>query len=323
MAEPAPTIEPVQAPTPAPAPGPTVETPTTSLLYGDETPAPAEPVSEEKPEEPAKPEGGDETEEHTISTVAELIEQSQFDPEWFNSLKLEAKVNGKTTPVTISDLLKSYQIGEAAESRLEEAKTHAKALTGEVAQQKEVLTSQLSSVASLMKEAEALLDKDEAGVNWADLREKDPGEHAAKKLEIKERREHIQSLKEKGAQAWRESVQANQQKSQDDFKQKVAAEKTALFEAIPEWKDPEKAKVEVPKMTDHLVSKYGFTKEEVSGTIDHRLLAIGRDSMLYHELQSKNETAKKKIVKIPKVLRPGPSTPPKPKESSILTDLYG
>src|SRR5690606_8155953 len=101
-----------------------------------EKPAPAE---EEAPEaeteeaaagegetgkEQEKPEG--ETEAITSSSLQELIEANEWDPEWVNALKVSVKVDGKPGEATVKDLVDSYQMRQAAEHRLEEAKAKAK-----------------------------------------------------------------------------------------------------------------------------------------------------------------------------------------------------
>ena len=49
----------------------------------------------------------------------------------------------------------------------------------------------------------------------------------------------------------------------------------------------------------------GFTNEEISQAGDHRLILLARDAMLYRNQSETVETTRKKIAKIPKVVKPG------------------
>jgi hypothetical protein len=235
-------------------------------------------------------------------------------------------VDRETTQVPISDLIKSYQIGEAATKRLEDAKVKAAEITRDVATKQETLHASLSSAAKLIKQAEDVLEADVQKTDWDKLRAEDPAEYAARKEDLKDRRAAIKALKDEGAKAWRDAVASQQDGARANLEERIAAEKEALLKAIPEWSKPETAKADVAKLTSHLIDNEGFTKDEIAGTTDHRLLVIARKAMLYDALQGKTDAAKKKVAKIPKTLKPNTraSAPAGgAKERTLLQDLYG
>jgi hypothetical protein len=321
------------APAPAPAPEPAAHEPSAREdLYSEtEEPEPspepqpgAEPgAAAPKPEEPA--------DENTISTVDELLEHYQLDPEAFNGLKVNVKVDRQTTAVPISELIKSYQIGEAATKRLEDAKTKAASIISDVTTKQEQLHAELSSAATLIGEAEAMFEADSKAIDWNKLRREDPAEYAAQKRDFDDRAARIKDLKAKGAKAWRDAVASQRTEAETQTAARIAAEKDNLLAAIPDWKDQEKAKVEVGKLTSYLTGlpeTLAFSPDEIRATTDHRLLVLARKAMLYDASQNKTSAALKRVAKVPKTIKPAAGrtaapAAPASKSAGILKDLYG
>lgn len=245
-----------------------------------------------------------EVEEVPISSINELIETSEYDPEWFNSLKVPVKVDGKEDEATLTDLVNSYQIQQAAEHRLEEAKNKAKSITQEMAEKSEALNVQFSTVAELINNAEELLESDFKNVNWQDLRSRDPAEYAAKKRDFDDRRANIERIKNGAGEQYQQHLNQQNSEMQAQYQTYLQQERAKLEEALPEWKDPEKASVEKSKIADYLY-KQGFSKDDVQAASDHRLIVMARKAMLYDATSSKAEVALKKVAKIPKVTKPG------------------
>lgn len=278
----------------------------------------AKSTSDSKKDEDGEAEG------ETISSVTELIESQQWDPEWFRSLKVPVKVDGQEAEATIKDLVDGYQMREAAEKRLEEAKSKAKTLNQEIAEKSKALEGQFATAATLIERAEKLLDDDVGQINWAKLREEDPAEYAAKKAEIRERRERIDRIKREAAEAYQQALNQRQAEFQTSLRQKLAEEQKALLEKLPEWRDPEKRKGEQAKLARYLIDQ-GFSEQDVMGASDHRLIVLAYKAMLRDEGQGRVEAAKKKVAKVPKVLKPGPQKQgrDKPAPTDPAEILYG
>src|SRR5690606_11962631 len=85
------------------------------------------PSAEDEPPPEAEP-GANEQE---ITSFSELLEHYQLDPDWAQNLKVQVKVNRKEMEVPFADLVKSYQIRQATEAELKEAKEKSKAITEE------------------------------------------------------------------------------------------------------------------------------------------------------------------------------------------------
>lgn len=228
----------------------------------------------------------------------------EVDPEWLNSLAVPVKINGVESKATLADLTKSYQITQAAEQRLEEAKAKAKAETQKIAEKHEQLKTHFTIVAGLVEQGEKLITRDFAGVNWEQLRQQDPAEFAAKKAEYNERLNDLARLKQGAINSYQSSQAQIQQESEERRQEYLQQEQELLMQKLPEWKEPEKASTEKSAIAKYLVDS-GFSKEDVAAAYDHRMILLARKAMLYDQGQNKAEVVKKKITTIPKVLKPG------------------
>lgn len=346
------------APTPGPASAPNAAAPAApaapaspapdaaqpsvaSLLYEDGPAAPPAPAAPAAPraagqgeeEQPApgaaegdKPAGGNQPEAETIGLVSELLEHYQLDPEYFQSLKIDVKVDRETLQVPVSELVKNYQIGEAANRRLEDAKSTVKAVTQDLAAKSETLHSQLSAAAALVKEAEAELAREYNAVDWKTLKEKDPAKYAADQLDFEKRLDHIKELREKGSKAWQEVANQRQSEAMANLKDTLIRENEALLAVIPEWKDEKVRLAEKKQLAEYLTGPLvGLTQDQINVVTDHRFIVMARKAMQQDALQDKKAALKQRVTKIPKVLKPNGSNPPPPapKNSSAAEVLYG
>lgn len=260
-------------------------------------------------EEAQGAEEGEESGEVTISSVQELIEASEYDPEWFNSLEIDVKVDGQPSKAKLSDLVSSYQIQTAAEKRLEEAKEKAKTQNQALAEKQEQIDRSFQVAANLIKKVESKLTSDSDSVDWKTLREQDPAEFAAKKQEFEERKKELEKMKQEAVSEYQQVAQTSQAEQQEQLQQYLQAEREKLLSALPEWKDEEKAKEASGKISGYL-SNIGFSNQEIAQAYDHRMVLMAHKAMLYDEGQGKAEPAKKKLAKVPKTLKPGaPKSP--------------
>lgn len=258
--------------------------------------------SEEAPE-------STEPDEVPISTVQELIEAGEYDPEWFDSLEVDVKVDGESKRAKLADLRNSYQMQQAAEKRLEDAKEKAKAINEELSKKREELDASLNVVGGFLKDQLDAIDKEESEVDWKTLRNQDPGEAAIKRQEFADRKAQVKAKASQLYQTYQQTQYKAQQEANEKQAEVLQREQEALLEALPEWKDDETAAKEKAKLGEYLAD-VGLSQESLSQvTLDHKLLIMARKANLYDEIKSKSEPAKKKLVKVPKTLKPGASKP--------------
>lgn len=245
--------------------------------------------------------------EDTISSFSELIEHFELDPDWAQGLKVAIKVDGNQTETTLKDLVDNYQMGVAADKRLEDAKAKAKSLTTEVEQTRQAAQEQFAAAVKLIEHAEQLVQKDSDRIDWDALRKDDPAEYSAKKAELQERRSQIEQMKQTARDEWNQWI-ANQQPSREKLSEILNKERSALLEKLPEWKDQKVAEQEKGKLVKYL-KDLGYSEHDIMAASDHRLIVVARKAMLFDEGKGKVQAAKKRVRKVPKVVKPGTSKP--------------
>lgn len=306
MNEPAPTPEPSAIEAIYGTPKPQASAPAPELAA---TVAPvAEPEPAEPAAEPSAAEPGAEPEEVEISTVAELAEHLELDPEWLKTLKVSEKVNGSAVEFSIADALATHRKVQAADAHLADAKARSKQLLEEATQQKESWATGIATVNELIQEVESDLARD-AKVLTDSLKESDPAMYAVRQNEIRERRERIAAVKQKAQQGIQQAVQKSQAEQQAAMNQRLPQERELLLSRVPEWSDEAKATTEQKEVAAYLTNE-GFTPQDIQ-VLAHsgRALAMAVKAMRYDRqdaTKAKAEAIKKKVVKIPKVLKPGP-----------------
>jgi hypothetical protein len=260
-----------------------------------------------------EPEGEGEDFISSFSEFADFLKaekELEVDPEWLENLTIEGKVNGETRQYPIKDLKAAIQKYEAADEVLSSAKEKAKAEREAVAQQVTELSSQYSVVSGLVQQAEKLLSDEASGIDWAALRTDDPAEYSAKREELRERQAAIDAVKNGAATEYQQWKVHAEQASRGEYEDFLRAQHDALLERVPEWKDQDVAVQEKAELAKFLEDQ-GFTKEELSTVADHRLILLARMAKMGVSNVTSKDVARKKIAKIPKVMKPGA---PKPQE---------
>lgn len=245
--------------------------------------------------------------EQNISSFSELVENQGWDPDWANSLEVPIKVDGQESKVKLSDLTASYQTQAAATKNLNEAKEVGRTQNQVLAQKNEQVIHGLAQTAALIERAEKLLEIDKSSID-PNLRNTDPAEWSAKDTEMKNRQTEINQLKNDAIVQYNSTAQVGQAEQTEAMQQHLAQESEKLLTVVTEWKDPEVAKKGKQKLSEYLVTS-GFPQEELTMVSDHRMIILARKAMLYDEGQTKTKTASKKVVKIPKVAKPGAQKP--------------
>lgn len=266
-----------------------------------------------------EPEGDNEAEGEgePVRTLSELAEHYDLPPEWLETLTLPVKIDGKSSEVPLKDLIDGYQMREAAQNRLDEAKARAKALTQGVTAQAEALQAQFAVAAELIQEAEREIQRDASSPDLAQLRRDDPGEYGARLDELNARRESLEALKRGAGEKYAKTLADLKAKSAEATRARAQAEHTALLDKVPEWRDEKIARAEWTEMVEYAISQ-GFERQDVVDINDHRLVVALRKAMLFDRGRAVRDVNKKKFFRIPKTLRPGSPRPPEAAEQERL-----
>lgn len=291
-------------------------------------PAPADPVPEPAadPAAPADP-NAPVVEEVELSSLSELAEHFELDPEWLKTLKVSEKVNGAEVQFSIADALATHRKVQAADAHLADAKNRSKALLDEAVQQKEAWATSVATVNKLLQSLEVEVNRDSRSVDMEKLRREDPAEWAARQKEIDDRRTRLNALKNEAQQGIQAAVQKTATEQAQALNQRLPQERQVLIERVPEWADEAKAGAERQEVATYLANE-GFSPQDIRGiAYNGRAMAMAVKAMRYDQGKDKLEITKKKVVKIPKVLKPGPKPAAAKPNGAAKTDpasiLYG
>ena len=269
--------------------------------------------------EPEKPEGEENVEDveeapeveeveqsYEISHIAQLlgVDESQLDVSDEGKIVLAGKVDGESVKTSAADLLSNHQMYTAADKRLADAKEKASKIAEEVSAKAEQVNHQYVAAGEIINQAEALLNKDYEKIDWDELKTLDPAEYSAKKIEYSERREEINKMRQEAVTNYEQVKAQQEQEAQAQFQEYLVEEQKALLTKLPECANEAKATEEKSQIADYLLRE-GFSEGDIGNASDHRLIVMDRKAMLYDQGKANTNAKEKKIVKIPKVMKPG------------------
>lgn len=278
-------------------------------------------------------EGGEvEGGEQIVTDFNQLCEQMEWDPEWAkNTLTLPQTIDGETRDVTIGELLAINQTQEAATKRLDDAKAKAREVHAGLDEDRRKVATEVAGAATLAQMAEKLFGLEGKREELARLKDSDPQGYLVLKDEIAEQEQAISEVRGYATKAMQELVKelgSDREALTDEEKSaKAAEERQKLFEAIPEWageKNQQRALKESSELVEYGVKQYGFEPGDIIDNLDHRNLVILRKAYLYDRQKGAAEAAKKQVLKIPTVTKPGAKSqkPDKPEARSPVQILY-
>jgi len=215
------------------------------------------------------------------------------------------RVDGTEQKVTLDELLNGYQ-RTADYTR----KTQA------IAEQRKQAEAELAAArverqryAETLRQLEAQMNQAQPEPDWNKLYAEDPLEYVRQKDAWRDRRERAQALQ--GEQARLAQLQQVEQRAL--LEQHLAVERQRLVEAIPEWRDDQRAAKEREAIVTW-AKRAGFSDQEISQSYDHRAVNVLRKAMLYDELMGRNLADKQTPRAVPAMARPG--VPPSKNETS-------
>lgn len=290
------------------------ETTTTEVT---ETPDQSEEVkAQETPETPETPETEEQVEVATLSDFAsyvkQLNEEADISEDTLLDLKFTKKVNGEEKQISLRDAVDNMSQGIAGEERLSQAKEKVRGLMEEATQTTQSAAANLKLSEKILEKAESQLDTDLSSIDLARLRRDDPAEYAAKKAEITERRDALKALKQEITDEISKAERTAQQQQQAQLAESLPEQYRQLISRHPEFGDEEKA----PKVKERIIkslSERGFSEQDIQvASYNAALVELAYEAMLYREGKEKIQTAKKKVLTIPKITKPGSQATAKP-----------
>ena len=234
--------------------------------------APEEETSEEQSEEEEEPE---EEEQQQTFTV---------------------KVDGKEVTVTLDELQKGYsrtQDYTRKTQQIAEVRKQVEAETQAVRAEREQYAQLLGALQAQLQASEPQIDLDR-------LYHEDPIEWVRQKEIVRERQEKLGAIQAEQQRL----AQVSQYEQQRAMEMQLESQQEALLAALPEWKDPKKAKAEKALVIESAKAA-GFSDEDLKSVYDHRLVLLLRKAAMYDQMVSKRQGIKPVVNNGPRPAKPG------------------
>jgi hypothetical protein len=234
-------------------------------------------------------ESSDETKDEQSEDSDETEEDEQ--PQVFT-----VKVDGKEIEVTLDELQQGYSRTQDYTRKTQQIAETRKAVEAEAA----AIRAEREQYAQLLGALQQQLESaGEQPVDWDRLYAEDP-------IEWVRQRELARDKQERQAAIQSEQQRLSQltaQQRADEFKETLAKESEALIQAVPEWKDSNKAKAE-KQMLIEFGQKIGYSEDELKNVFDHRAVVTLRKAALYDQMMSKRKDIKPVVNNGPRPVKP-------------------
>ena len=258
------------------------QVPETNTEPSESTPEKQE-VQESQSESNETPEQESENTETTEETPTELET-----PELHR-----VKVSGQELEVSLDELKAGYSRDSDYRQKTHTLGMEKRDLESQKNSLRQTYDTRLNELNDLISTANQFVEQKQGGQDLAKLYQEDPTEAARLDFQLRQEKQHIESLKDKARIA-----QTKQYESYLDAQKELAATK------IPEFSDPNKADSFKLNMRNTL-RDYGFNDQEIGSLADHRFLMVAKDAMSFKSQKDKRPIVSKKVANAPKVLKAG------------------
>ena len=218
-------------------------------------------------------------------------QEKQEQPQTFT-----VKVDGKEVAVTLDELQKGYSRTQDYTRKTQQIAEVRKQVEAET----QAVRAERGQYAQLLGALQAQLQASEPQVDLDRLYNEDPIEWVRQKEVLRERQEKAYAIQAEQQRL----IQLSQQEQQQSMQQHLESQKDALLAALPEWKDPKKAKLEKAMLIESAKSA-GFSDEDLKSVYDHRLVLLLRKAALFDQMVSKRQGIKPVVNNGPRPAKPG------------------
>jgi hypothetical protein len=236
---------------------------------------------EDAPDEESPEEQSEEEEE----------QEEQEQPQTFT-----VKVDGKEVTVTLDELQKGYSRTQDYTRKTQQIAEVRK----QVEQETQAVRAEREQYAQLLGALQAQLQSSEPQVDLERLYHEDPIEWVRQKEIMRERQEKLGAIQSEQQRLF----QVSQYEQQRAMEAQLASQQEALLAALPDWKDPKKAKAEKALVIESAKAA-GFTDEDLKNVYDHRLVLLLRKAAMYDQMVSKRQGIKPVVNNGPRTAKPG------------------
>ena len=256
--------------------------------------------STDETEEVDAEEQSESTSFQNLTEVAEAAGMSLDD--FMSTIKLTTKVNGEEAEKSISELVKGYQLESGFTQKNQAFIEKQKQDEADLVAARAEITANMKKTGHAFQMAQNQLTHEFNAINWNELKSTDPTQFMLKRQQFGERQASMNQQIEQATRQAQEFTTQQNELTEQNRATNIQKQTDLLLEAVPEWKDA-KTRTEGEKdITEHLLSR-GFTSADADLFIDHRLTLLVRDAMKSSKVSTAVEIAKKKVNKIPKLVK--------------------
>lgn len=269
---------------------------------GDEPEAETEESEEDEPSET----DDDESEDTDTDEETETEEPTLY----------SVKIDGEERKVTLDEALKGYSRTEDYTRKTQALAEQRKAVEAEQAQareQRETYAGQLQALHNVLTQLTP------AEPDWDAVRRDNPEQYPILLADWQRHQSRIAAVRAEQERVFhQQQMDAEQQKGK-----RIITERDAILAAMPEWRDPAKAKAARDELAEY-GKKAGFTDQDLNNIVDHRALLTLWKAMQYDRSQAtqqeKKAAGKAKIEKV-KTAKPGPQQSKRTPSSKVTKAL--
>jgi len=229
-------------------------------------------------------------------TPEEQSEEQEETEEGEQPQTFTVKVDGKEVSVTLDELQKGYSRTQDYTRKTQQIAEVRK----QAEQETQAVRAEREQYAQLLGALQAQLQSSEPQVDLERLYHEDPIEWVRQKEVMRERQEKLGAIQSE-QQRLSQVAQYEQQRAMEA---QLASQQEALLAALPDWKDPKKAKAEKALVIESAKAA-GFTDEDLKSVYDHRLVLLLRKAALFDQMVSKRQGIKPVVNNGPRTAKPG------------------
>lgn len=260
---------------------------------------------QEAPEE-APQEAEESPDEMTIEEWNQLAEYLEADPSDLYALKVNLDTPEGPKQATIEQLKDAYKEQEKIRVQAAQVEQARLQMQQQWTQAAQSLQQKEHEAAALLQNVEQQFFQEMAQVNWDWLRQNNPAEFAALRMQYQERQTQLANLRADAAIRYENAQREQAQVQIAQERELLRQEANLLYRAIPEWRDQQVAAREKAEIAQFLLSR-GYSPQYVASIKAHREVLLARDAMRLARTQQ--SVAKNKVFKLgKKTLTPGSRT---------------
>lgn len=301
------------------------EQPTESDDLADEETPSAESTEEEEVNESES----ESEEETTLEDVADedttwggalgVPEEALAFDEAGNIAGVNVKVNGKSSTVSMSDLIKDYQGDKSFTEKSQYLSAEKKKFDEQIQVVEQEYASKLENVETITNYLSNKLVSEFEGLNWDQLRVENPAEYAAARQDYAARAQELKQAQDAVAQEKEQATTAKTQEFQQKQQVYMKEQFEKMVEANPTWADEAVLAKDMSELRTFGKSQYGFSDQDFSHVTDARLIELLKDAKAYRTgvkvateklkrpvpkfQKSKGKAASKKVSKLDKLTK--------------------